>query len=354
MGPALMFAAASCVLGGDTQPEGPPPSLHVDVRVETGIQPKSVSAAPDGRHIAVCNFGQSSRRNVVLLRPDDLTEISSVNFEGTATESRWRSANTLLVSDFSRGSLRTIDVPTATVVDTVKVGPNPKGIALSADGTTAFVTNWSGQSVSVVDLENHTVVDTIKTGRRPRGVAVLEGDVVTVGAMWDHRVEVFAPHGRRWRGAPQIRRVCSYPRDVHTTPDGAWLVFSCSGNRRVRWFDAQTRRFVGQAFVGANPRSLSIASNGQWAAVANFHGSSVSLVDLRNGLATTSDVPDTDGIVGIAVHPGPAPVVFATSWRTGEVVRMVPPDAAQWSAATSANASATLRLRGNPPPCALD
>ena len=354
MGPALVLAAASCLLGGDVPPDTPPPTLRVDARVETGIQPKSVSAAPDGRHIAVCNFGQSSRRNVVLLDPDDLTEVMSIDFEGTATESTWRTADELLVSDFSRGSLRTIDVGAGTVVDTIKVGPNPKGIALSADRATAFVTNWSGRSVSVVDLETRQVVDTIKTGRRPRGVTVLDGDVVAVGAMWDHRVEVFTPEGRTWRGTPQTRRVCSYPRDVHTTPDGAWLVFSCSGNRRVRWFDAQTRRFVGQAFVGANPRSLSIATNGQWAAVANFHGSSVSLVDLRNGLATTSDVPETDGIVGIAVHPGPAPVVFATSWRTGEVVRMVPQHADQWSAAPAREPSTPSRLSGNPPPCAHD
>ncbi len=89
-----------------------------------------------------------------------------------------------------------------------------------------------------------------------------------------------------------------------------------------------TRRFVGQAFVGPNPRSLSLSSDGTWAAVANFHGSSVSVIDLLGQSATTTELPAVDGMVGIAVHPGRARVVYATSWRTGEVVRLVPARAA--------------------------
>jgi len=58
--------------------------------------------------------------------------------------------------------------------------------------------------------------------------------------------------------------------------------------------------------------------------VANFHGESVSVVDLEHGLSTETPLPRVDGIVGIAVHPGPGVVVFATSWATGEVLRLVP------------------------------
>lgn len=303
-----------------------PPQLAVDARAKTGTQPKSVSVSPDGAIVAVCNFGRSETGNVSLLDDTTLEAVGTVDFAGTATESTWRSDTVVLVSDFAHGRLMAIDATSATVVDTIGVGPNPKGIALSPDGSTAFVTNWSGQNISVVDLDGGGTIQTLRTGRRPRGIAVLPDATVVVGAMWDHRLETFSPRSQRstYLTDPSVRRVCSYPRDVELTPDGHWLVVSCSGNRRVRWFDAQTRRLVGQAHVGPNPRSLAVGSDGTWAAVANFHGDSVSMIDLVHGTATTTALPGADGVVGVAVHPGRARVVYATSWRTGEVLRLVP------------------------------
>lgn len=308
-----------------------PPRLRVATRVKSGTQPKSVSVSPEGRSVAVCNFGQSSDRNVVVLSPDDLSERVVVDFEGTATESSWIDRSTLLVSDFANGRLVKIDTSAGVVTDTIDVGPNPKGIALDDTGTKAFVTNWSGRSVSVVDLDASQTVQTIDTGRRPRGVALLRDGTLAVGAMWDHRVEMFGARSDdddddddEWSTDPTIRRICSYVRDVKTSPDRDRLIVSCSGNRMVRWLDPWTRKVVGQAFVGPNPRSLSIAADGTWAAVANFHGQSVSVVDLVHGQSTETPLPRVDGIVGIAVHPGPGVVVFATSWATGEVLRLVP------------------------------
>ena len=307
-----------------------PPRLRVASRVESGTQPKSVSVSPDGGSVAVCNFGQASTRNVVLLAPDDLSERAAVDFDGTATKSTWLDRSTLLVSDFANGRLMKIDASAGVVSDTIDVGPNPKGIALDTTGTMAFVTNWSGRSVSVVDLVAGQTVQTIDTGRRPRGVALLRDGTLVVGAMWDHRVELFGPHHEgdgdpsRWSSDPTTRRICSYVRDVKTSPDRERVIVSCSSNRMVRWLDPWTRKVVGQAFVGKNPRSLSIAADGTWAAVANFHGASVSVIDLEHGQSTETPLPRVDGVVGGAVHPGPGMVVFATSWATGEVLRLVP------------------------------
>ena len=304
-----------------------PPRLRVATRVKSGTQPKSVSVSPEGRSVAVCNFGQSNDRNVVVLSPDDLSERVAVDFEGTATESTWIDRDHLLVSDFANGRLMKIDASAGVVTNTIDVGPNPKGIALDAAASTAFVTNWSGRSVSVVDLDAGQTVQTIDTGRRPRGVALLRDGTLAVGAMWDHRVEMFGARDEdheAWSTDPTIRRICSYVRDVKTSPDRDRLIVSCSGNRMVRWLDPWTRKVLGQAFVGPNPRSLSVAADGTWAAVANFHGESVSVVDLEHGQSTETPLPRVEGIVGIAVHPGPGVVVFATSWATGEVLRLVP------------------------------
>ena len=318
----MLLASVLATAGG--QADDAPPRLRVAARAKTGIQPKSVSVSPRGDAVAVCNFGHPAARNVVVLAPDDLSERVAIDFEGTATESTWVDRSHLLVSDFAGGRLVLIDAGAGTITDTIDVGPNPKGIALDIEATTAFVTNWSGRSVSVVDLHDKRVVQTIDTGRRPRGVAVLRDDTLAVGAMWDHRVETFRATDDGWSTTPSTRRICSYVRDVKVSPDRDRLIVSCSGNRMIRWFDPWTRKVQGQAFVGPNPRSLSIASDGTWAAVANFHGQSVSVVDLEHGGSTETPLPHVDGIVGIAVHPGPGVVVYATSWATNEVLRLVP------------------------------
>lgn len=299
-----------------------PPELTVQARIKTGIQPKSVSLSPYEDRVALCNFGQAASHNVVIRDATTLDELVRVDFRGTATESTWRDSIDLLVSDFSNGQLLVIDSDAGTIVDRIKVGPNPKGIALSPDGSLAFVTNWSNRSISVVDLDEARVLQTLKTGRRPRGVAVTDDAVLVVGAMWDHELHFFDPSGEHAYGSlPFEKRACSYPRDVVLTPDGN-IAVTCSGNQRLRWYDHDTRRLVGQAMVGENPRSLAISRQGAWAAVANYYGDSVTLVDLESGETSTTVMSRVDGIVGVALAGDVEPVVYATSFYTNELIRL--------------------------------
>ena len=303
-----------------------PPELAVQARIKTGIQPKSVSVSPYEDRVAICNFGQAVNRNVVIRDATTLDRLVQVDFRGTATESTWRDSIDLLVSDFANGELLVIDSDAGIIVDHIKVGPNPKGIALSPDGRLAFVTNWSNRSISVVDLDEARVVQTLKTGRRPRGVAVTDEAVLVVGAMWDHELHFFDPMGEHAYDAhPFEKRACSYPRDVVMTPDGRHIAVTCSGNQRLRWYDHVTRRLAGQAMVGENPRSLAISRQGAWAAVANYYGDSVTLVDLSSGETSTTAFRRVEGIVGVAMAGDVEPVVYATSFYTNELLRLTVP-----------------------------
>ena len=46
------------------------PRLRVSARVATGLLPKSVTVSPDGRLLAVCNFGRTGEDNVFLYDSD--------------------------------------------------------------------------------------------------------------------------------------------------------------------------------------------------------------------------------------------------------------------------------------------
>ena len=61
----------------------------------------------------------------------------------------------------------------AKVVDTIKVGTEPFGCALTPNGKKLYVTNQSSATVSVIDTKRDKVVETIKdVGTKPHGIAI--------------------------------------------------------------------------------------------------------------------------------------------------------------------------------------
>lgn len=76
-----------------------------------------------------------------------------------------------------RASTVVLDTATNSLVNTVTVGINPFGVAVSPDGRYAYVTNFSSGTVPVIDAATHTVTATIGLTSgggmtAPTGVAV--------------------------------------------------------------------------------------------------------------------------------------------------------------------------------------
>jgi YVTN family beta-propeller protein len=76
------------------------------------------------------------------------------------------------VTNVASGTVSVIDTSDGTVVDTIRVGEGPAGVAITPDGTHAYVTNGEDGTVSVIDTSNNTVVDTVRVGRVPLGLAI--------------------------------------------------------------------------------------------------------------------------------------------------------------------------------------
>jgi hypothetical protein len=74
--------------------------------------------------------------------------------------------------------------------------------------------------------------------------------------------------------------------------------------------------------VGDNPRSFALSDDGRWSAVANFDGSSVTLIDLIGGRRHTTQIPETKRIVGLALGKGEALRVFVTSWGNNQLIEL--------------------------------
>lgn len=298
------------------------PALEVTRRVRTGVQPKSVTLSPDGSRLFVCNFGLANHRNVFVYETEGLQQVGRIDFPGTAVEVAVSAdGSTVYVSNFGRSVIEIVDATTLEVRAEVEVDSNPKWMVIDEPRHTLYVSNWSSRSVSAVDLRANEAVRRLHTGRRPRGMALLGDGTLLVGAMWDHRVQVYAPGSTR---PDREFEACQNPRHLVLSPDEQRLYVSCSGDRLLRWFDPRTGEVLGEAPTGLNPRTIDISGDGRWVAIADFTGSTVTVVDTVAMEHRTHELPRTKQIVGLAVAPGESLRVYATSWLTNQLLELRP------------------------------
>lgn len=300
------------------------PNLRVAARARTGVQPKSVEVSPDGRHVVVCNFGRPDVDNVFVYDADTLERTGVVSFEGNAVESAFSpDGATLYVSNFRRNRVEVIDFSSLEVRSEIEVGTNPKTVAVSTDGRTLYVANYFDSSVSVVDLEAGRERARLRTGSRPRGLGVMQDGTLLAAAFHGDRIHLFDPDTDTQTGAWDV---CRYPRDIVPTPDGQAFYLTCSlGYIGFYRLDGEGRPF-GIAATGRNPRSIALSADGRWLGVANFTSSDVTLIDTVERTHRRIAVPGANQIVGLAMHPGPDIRMYATSWNTGELIMLTPPD----------------------------
>ena len=140
----------------------------------SGARPRSVVFSADGTQAFVSseNDGQIAFIATRDHRPTASMKLvgDSVRPMGLAVSHDGRS---LFVVTGRGGTLVKIDVPSATVQETVAVGKRPWGIALTPDERQVVTANGPSDDVSIVDVQTMKVVQKIAVGRGPWGVVVI-------------------------------------------------------------------------------------------------------------------------------------------------------------------------------------
>lgn len=130
---------------------------------------------------------------------------------------------------------------------TITVGGNAGSIAFSPDGSTAFVADTTTGTVSVVNVAMSSVSRTI----------TIPG---ATGAGWG----------------------------LGLSPDGSRVYATDNGADKLYILNASTGAVIGSAIsVGGRPAALAVSPDGSVVAVANWSGSSISLVTVSNGSTRT-------------------------------------------------------------------
>ena len=154
----------------------------------TGYRPYGVFFSPDGKTLAVSNWGDKS---VSFFDPASLRETGRVAVGSHPNEMAWAKDGRLFVAD--SGSNEVSVIADGAVAETIRtsldpkapVGSTPDALALSPDGKRLYVANADNNNVAVIDVANakeSRVLGFIPTGWYPTAIAVVaDGKQIFVG-----------------------------------------------------------------------------------------------------------------------------------------------------------------------------
>ena len=155
---------------------GSPMTTQVSVKV--GYRPLAASLSPDGKTLAVSNWGGKS---VSLLDARTLAEQQQVPVGSHPNDLVWAKDGRLFVANAGDNSVSIIH--DGKVIETVKtsldpkapVGSTPDALGLSPDGTRLYVANADNNDVAVINIadpQESQVLGFIPTGWYPSALAV--------------------------------------------------------------------------------------------------------------------------------------------------------------------------------------
>ena len=159
----------------------------VAATAHVGYHPYAVVPSPDGKTLAVSNWGGES---VSFLDTDTLRESVRVTVGSHPNEMVWGRDGRLFVANSASNSVSVVSH--GSVVETIKtsldphdpIGSTPDALALSPDGRTLYVANADNNDVAVIDVSRREsrVLGFIPTGWYPTALAMApDGRTLYVG-----------------------------------------------------------------------------------------------------------------------------------------------------------------------------
>jgi len=196
----------------------------------------------------------------------------------------------LLVANQTAGSVSLVDTRSHRVLDELKTGERPAGVALSRDGRRGIVTHWYGYDLAVLALKDDhmTVVGRIETGPEPRGVALsADGGTAYVAVGVANEVVRIDIKGKTVTGRLAVGRE---PRGVALSPDGSRLLVSNARSQNVSIIDPRAWAVLHTLPIdGDNLRQVATSADGKTGYVANMR---------NRGLPTTKNNIDLGWVLG--------------------------------------------------------
>jgi YVTN family beta-propeller protein len=209
------------------------------------------------------------------------------------------------VTHYNGDTVSVIDVETNSVVKTIQVGPAPRGVAVTPDGTKAYVCNYMGDlsyspvvsnSVSVINTANNTVIDTLYLG--------YDWPVDVIANPDGSKMYVLCESGYVVINTENEKVIATIPiggNNIAITPDGSKLyVTNYSG---VSVIDTITNNMSALISTGIdNPYGVAVSPDGTKLYVANYNKGNIIVIN-STVYNITATIPVGGGPKGIAFSP---------------------------------------------------
>jgi YVTN family beta-propeller protein len=219
--------------------------------IQVGVNPEYVTVTPDGTQVWVADTGPQTGSpslaglsvistatdtvTATLPLPTDPREIAFSPSGGTAYVT-------------TRNGLYVISTTTRHVITLIGGLGNPNGVAVSPDGKTVYVTNTVQNVVDVIRAATNTVTGTIKVGEQPWQLVISsDGGTMYVANGDSNSISVIST------ASDTVTNTISDPGDpvsLALTPDGSRLWVGGLTSGIVTVFDTATDSLVGSFNVG--------------------------------------------------------------------------------------------------------
>jgi len=198
----------------------------------------------------------------------------------------------LLTANQTSGSVSLVDPKSGRVLAETPTGDRPAGVAFSKDGSRGVVSHWYGYDVAILEVgaDSLKVVGRVEVGPEPRGVVVHpDGSTAYVAVGVANEVVRLDLDTRAVTGRLTVGRE---PRGLALSADGARLLVANARSADlsvIRTASWEVERTLPVQARSGNLRQVAVAADGKAAYVAN----------MRNpGFATTANNIDLGWVLG--------------------------------------------------------
>lgn len=176
-------------------------------------------------------------------------------------------------SGYDKSFLSRIDLSNYKIDAVYPVGSVPKVVQVTPDNKYILVSNWCSYTVTVISTATGKTVRSIKIGPYPRGIAVSSDSryafVAEMGGSHIYRIDLA-------NFKKSSIAIGSNPRAIELSPDGSRLYATLNASGRVVAWDLNQAKVFKSVATGKAARSLAISSDGTALFVVNFKSGTVS------------------------------------------------------------------------------
>lgn len=236
----------------------------------------------------------------------------------TASSAAFNPIQYLYSTNQNDNTVSVIDPISNEVVKTIAVGAEPRGLAVSPDGTQVWVCNTNAGTVSVISVASLAVTATIVLGNtNPNDIAFTPDGITAYVAEFKNDTVYPITVGTQAVGSPIS--VGDFPWDICITPDGLKAYVTNSSDDTVSVITVATNAVTATINVGSSPHGIAASPNSTYVYVTNKDDDSVSVITTASGLVTSTVSPTGNRPFAAVVSPSGKLVYVANNNGVGTV-----------------------------------